>query len=366
MVTIRIPKELYNTKITFEQFCVCQMENEYLKTELQETKKTLEKFQIRRKNLRKEKRELYKIQNGKDLLTGFPLVNETKVQSKRITNNVVKHIHIHHIIPVELGGTNEIENLILVSEETHYLIHASENKIVSSETLIAICQSEERIHILNKLREQVGNKPLLLEVISSQNEESCIWDNFQGKLGLYVRGTTQRPNEPETSIYGMVEILKAYGCGFVNIPALESLYGQERANFINRFIKDGEISKGNIHDLLQHSKVYKNKKHLQNVENEYSGVIENINNYKLPLEEVTKEDMKRMFCLYKQGFFSIPSLDNKTKYFQYEWVNSKITKGEKLTFTAFEHYLRPETYNRVKNNTFFQHYYSNVMRMLVE
>lgn len=56
---------------------------------------------------------LWTKQKGKDAITG---------ESLKPTD-----INIHHIKPRAKGGTNKIENLVLVSSETHYLIHHGKN-----------------------------------------------------------------------------------------------------------------------------------------------------------------------------------------------------------------------------------------------
>lgn len=33
----------------------------------------------------------------------------------------------HHIIPVNLGGTNEYENIVIIQEQVHILIHNSKS-----------------------------------------------------------------------------------------------------------------------------------------------------------------------------------------------------------------------------------------------
>lgn len=53
---------------------------------------------------------LFTNQKGKDYATGKPLD--------------IEHMHVHHKIPVSKNGSNNIENLILISEETHKNIHS--------------------------------------------------------------------------------------------------------------------------------------------------------------------------------------------------------------------------------------------------
>ena len=68
-------------------------------------------------------------------------------------------IHCHHKLPKNRGGRDNYQNLIIVRESVHILIHAT------SESTIAKCLSElslnkRQLAKLNKLRKEAGNPPV--------------------------------------------------------------------------------------------------------------------------------------------------------------------------------------------------------------
>ena len=83
----------------------------------------------------------YSAQKGCDYITGtfLPAYN----------------VHCHHIIPRKFGGLDKFNNLIIVSEHTHKLIHNSKPQIPYYFT-------KKMITKLNKLRTNVGNSTILL------------------------------------------------------------------------------------------------------------------------------------------------------------------------------------------------------------
>ncbi len=68
-------------------------------------------------------------------------------------------IHCHHRIPLHNGGTDAYENLILVSEPVHLLIHASCETTIK-DILKTIDWDEAQIDKLNKYRVMAGEKPI--------------------------------------------------------------------------------------------------------------------------------------------------------------------------------------------------------------
>ena len=70
-----------------------------------------------------------------------------------------EEIHCHHKIPKFRGGTDEYDNLILVSKAVYKLIHATKDETI--ERYLKICKP--KIRKLNVLRELVGNKPLKVD-----------------------------------------------------------------------------------------------------------------------------------------------------------------------------------------------------------
>lgn len=68
-------------------------------------------------------------------------------------------IHCHHKIPLHNGGTDAYENLILVSEPVHILIHSSCETTVK-DILKTLDLEEAQIEKLNKYRVMAGEKPI--------------------------------------------------------------------------------------------------------------------------------------------------------------------------------------------------------------
>ena len=67
-----------------------------------------------------------------------------------------EQIHCHHIIPKIRGGTDDYQNLILVTETAHKLIHAKRATTVNK--YLKLCKADMKK--LNKLRKLVGNETL--------------------------------------------------------------------------------------------------------------------------------------------------------------------------------------------------------------
>jgi group II intron reverse transcriptase/maturase len=82
---------------------------------------------------------------------GYCAVTEEKFTS-------TEEIHCHHKIPKAQGGTNDYQNLILVTATVHKLIHATRAKTIQH--YLQTCKPD--IKKLNVLRKQVGNS--ILEV----------------------------------------------------------------------------------------------------------------------------------------------------------------------------------------------------------
>jgi len=47
-----------------------------------------------------------------------------------IENPLGKDMELHHIIPMSKGGNDNYDNLILITNEEHRLIHATEAKTI--------------------------------------------------------------------------------------------------------------------------------------------------------------------------------------------------------------------------------------------
>jgi group II intron reverse transcriptase/maturase len=71
----------------------------------------------------------------------------------------VYDIHCHHIIPRKCGGKDNYQNLILVSENVHILIHATEQTTVKK-YVSQISLNRKQLAKLNKLRKEAGNESI--------------------------------------------------------------------------------------------------------------------------------------------------------------------------------------------------------------
>ena len=88
---------------------------------------------------------IYSAQKGKCAVTGESFTS-------------TEEIHCHHKIPKSKGGTDDYQNLILVTATVHKLIHATNAKTIQK--YLKICKPD--MEKLNVLRELVGNS--ILEV----------------------------------------------------------------------------------------------------------------------------------------------------------------------------------------------------------
>ena len=68
----------------------------------------------------------------------------------------VDEIHCHHKKPVSQGGTDKYQNLVIVSEDVHKLIHASKQEIINA-YLNKLNLNKSQLKKLNKLRIMAGN-----------------------------------------------------------------------------------------------------------------------------------------------------------------------------------------------------------------
>lgn len=70
-----------------------------------------------------------------------------------------KEIHCHHKLPLSQGGTDSYDNLILITETVHKLIHATR-----TDTILHYLQTcKPDIKKLNVLRKLVGNEELSVD-----------------------------------------------------------------------------------------------------------------------------------------------------------------------------------------------------------
>jgi len=68
-------------------------------------------------------------------------------------------IHCHHKLPRDMGGKDNYQNLIIVLEEVHILIHATTQPTIEK-YLALLSLNKSQLAKLNKLRKEAGNLPI--------------------------------------------------------------------------------------------------------------------------------------------------------------------------------------------------------------
>ena len=71
----------------------------------------------------------------------------------------IDDIHCHHKLPKKLGGKDNYQNLIIVHQDVHRLIHATQPQTISR-YLTTLKLDKQQINKVNKLRKMVGNEPI--------------------------------------------------------------------------------------------------------------------------------------------------------------------------------------------------------------
>lgn len=71
-------------------------------------------------------------------------------------------IHCHHITPKSLGGGDNYQNLIILHERIHKLIHATQKDTIS-ELMQTVQLDKRQLDKLNKLRKSAGNEAIMFE-----------------------------------------------------------------------------------------------------------------------------------------------------------------------------------------------------------
>ena len=93
------------------------------------------------------KLSLYTVQKGRCAIT------------QRVFRST-EEIHCHHKKPKGIGGTDNYQNLMLVLDEVHKLIHATTDETINK-YLNTLNLTKPQLEKLNKYREMVGNKPIV-------------------------------------------------------------------------------------------------------------------------------------------------------------------------------------------------------------
>ena len=69
-------------------------------------------------------------------------------------------IHCHHKIPKDMGGKDNYQNLIIVHEDVHILIHAT-SELIIERCLALLSLNKKQLTKLNKLRVEAGKEPIV-------------------------------------------------------------------------------------------------------------------------------------------------------------------------------------------------------------
>ena len=72
---------------------------------------------------------------------------------------MLEDIHCHHKLPRSKGGKDNYQNLILVHDDVHTLIHATTQSAIQK-YLALISLDKKQLNKLNKLRVEAGNQPI--------------------------------------------------------------------------------------------------------------------------------------------------------------------------------------------------------------
>lgn len=76
-----------------------------------------------------------------------------------IAFNSIDEIHCHHLLPKTKGGNDSYNNLVIIREDIHVLIHAHDEEMVK-ESLKAYSLTQKQREKFNKLRQLAGNCPI--------------------------------------------------------------------------------------------------------------------------------------------------------------------------------------------------------------
>ena len=71
----------------------------------------------------------------------------------------IDDIHCHHKLPKKLGGKDNYQNLIIVHQDVHRLLHATQDETINR-YLLTLKLDKQQISKVNKLRKMVGNEPI--------------------------------------------------------------------------------------------------------------------------------------------------------------------------------------------------------------
>jgi len=96
---------------------------------------------------------LYCAQYGKCAVTGQVI-------------ELLENIHCHHKLPKDMGGKDNYQNLIIVHEDVHILIHAT-TELTIDRYLKLSSLNKKQLAKLNKLRKEAGKEPIAAQSVSA-------------------------------------------------------------------------------------------------------------------------------------------------------------------------------------------------------
>ena len=76
------------------------------------------------------------------------LMSNNAVRNAKKKGCLPEGIQVHHIVPLKLGGSNDIENLCLVDAETHMLMH----RLIYQPVLDRLKEGEEAVLVLPEFK----------------------------------------------------------------------------------------------------------------------------------------------------------------------------------------------------------------------
>ena len=79
----------------------------------------------------------------------------------------LEEIHCHHKMPKSLGGGDNYANLIILHEQIHRLVHATQKDMISA-IMQTVQLNKQQLDKLNKLRKLAGT-----EAITFEQQKTC-------------------------------------------------------------------------------------------------------------------------------------------------------------------------------------------------
>lgn len=315
-----------------------EIEINKLKNKITELENTLTKQKTRSEyvnNRESYKRSLYKLQKGIDILSGKCISNQPKESC------------IHHIVPIAMGGTNDLTNMVLLNTTTHKLIHSKvstvKNETFEGKLFRYWYYKECFLDNLNYFREKAGQEVIYTTSLKVGVEPfPNYFENYRSELEKYMQEKEikeKRRIENMRNIYG--KILYAVKHKNIIVPAFPKFKDKmEVCIYAVNKILECEGGKPIHIDEINNNKnfIWKNgqktklQKYIQKmflkIEQEY-GLL-------------TKQQMRLFLEGYKLGVFGvIPVLDELQGQERLEFINDFI-KGDEMTLYEMQNCYKME------------------------